>query len=242
MNPNRIVRMLNLLTALKAEHCSMQDLVQLTGLTRRTLFRDLRVLRQAGVPIVHDHGSRRYSVASDFHLPAIHLGRKEAFGVLLLLYQVAPLLNLPFQKSIYRAALKIQSSLSSKVRQHCQSRLDATTLDSIFGGMDTLCDEVFLSLQEAISSSSIVILRYAGRSRSQSGEVHFCPVRLLQQRGDWYVLGWLADDPAARMSRIRLRKIHDVKTMKRKFLIEQAIQITPYLDDTWPARARTATP
>ena len=56
------------------------------GLTvsRRTLFRDLKMLEAAGIPFEYDKKSKQYQINKDYFLPPINLTVGEALALMLL--------------------------------------------------------------------------------------------------------------------------------------------------------------
>ena len=59
------------------------ELVAATGASRRTIFRDLRVLAQAGLRHRYDRSQRTYHVSEDATLPSVELSRGAATGQIL---------------------------------------------------------------------------------------------------------------------------------------------------------------
>ncbi len=79
--------MFKMVIALQAErYNTTKDLTERLGISRRTLYRDLRELQEAGVPCHYNKETGAYIVDPQFFLPAPNLSTKEALGLFLLVY------------------------------------------------------------------------------------------------------------------------------------------------------------
>jgi hypothetical protein len=66
---NRILQMLSLLDARRARRMTVEDLSALLDVNRRTIFRDIATLREAGVTVYWDPATETYSSPQEFDLP-----------------------------------------------------------------------------------------------------------------------------------------------------------------------------
>ena len=79
MNLSRIVRLLKLIGLLQAGRgFNTEALAQACGVSRRTIFRDLDTLRQAGVPLVYDDENQHYHIPGTYFLPPTNFTPEEA--------------------------------------------------------------------------------------------------------------------------------------------------------------------
>lgn len=84
MNTGRIQRLMRLLVMLQAPaKYTAASLMENLGISRRTLFRDLDVLRDAGIPIYHDREDG-YKINQSFYLKPVNLTVPETLGLMLL--------------------------------------------------------------------------------------------------------------------------------------------------------------
>lgn len=61
MKNDRIERLLKLIQSLQSGRAqAVDDLAKLTGVSRRTIFRDLDLLTRAGIPYTFDRANKRY--------------------------------------------------------------------------------------------------------------------------------------------------------------------------------------
>jgi biotin operon repressor len=66
---NRILQILSLLDARRARRMTVEDLSALLNVNRRTIFRDIKTLRQAGVTVDWDPVTETYSSPQELDLP-----------------------------------------------------------------------------------------------------------------------------------------------------------------------------
>src|SRR5262245_60452512 len=112
---SRLLRMIGLLQAGKGHN--VDSLAVECGVSRRTIFRDLDVLRQAGVPLVHDDEFQVYRLANFYSIPAANFTADEALAVLVLCHELGGIHQLPFLAPARSAAAKLEANLPAGVRQ-----------------------------------------------------------------------------------------------------------------------------
>src|SRR5262245_53048575 len=104
MNTKRITRLLRLLQILQSGGGrSVSGLAATCGVCERTLLRDIRSLRVAGVPLVYDHEAGRYSITGGFFLPPTNFTPTEALSLVALAAELGRDDRLPFYESAYTA-------------------------------------------------------------------------------------------------------------------------------------------
>ena len=80
MKGSRLGRMFQILTALQSgQNNRVDNLVEMHNLCRRTVFRDLKELKEIGIPYTFDAKTGSYSIDPCFFLPPVNLNREEAF-------------------------------------------------------------------------------------------------------------------------------------------------------------------
>src|SRR6476646_1792563 len=118
MKVSRISRLVQLLGLLQADSAhNAASLARQCGVSRRTIFRDLDVLRQAGVPLLFDDEQCVYRIPGTYFLPPTNFTTDEALAVMVLCYELGRDNRLPFYEAAQSAALKLESSLPTRVRE-----------------------------------------------------------------------------------------------------------------------------
>lgn len=160
MKSSRVSRVVQILTTLAAGRSyTAAELARMFGVSRRTLFRDLKELQNIGIqprfsplrPRGAGGQAGGYRIAPEQFLPPINLNLQEALGLLLLVHKMRGQIQLPFKHSALLAALKIESNLPPRVRRYCEHALAKISakagpqapapgtpgLDSIFGTLQS---------------------------------------------------------------------------------------------------------
>ena len=112
MNLSKISRLVQLLGLLQAgKGLNVDGLATACRVSRRTIFRDLDVLRKAGVPLLLDDERGVYRIPGTYFLPPTNFTPDEALAVLALSYELGSHYKFPFYEAAHSAALKLESSL-----------------------------------------------------------------------------------------------------------------------------------
>jgi predicted DNA-binding transcriptional regulator YafY len=130
MSPSRFARCLRLLEILQSRiGYHAEELANDLGVTPRTIFRDLRLLRDAGVSLNLDVRTKGYMVGSQLRMEPARLGDEELLALLLAAHvsvlsrdpQIAALLHRAVRKLLRQASAncreKAANLLNSVVRQ-----------------------------------------------------------------------------------------------------------------------------
>ena len=100
MKPSRINRIVQILTTLQSgKSYNVNDMAQMFGMSRRTIFRDLEELQAVGVPCCYNAKTGGYTINPEFFLPPIDLNLQEALSLLLLIHGARDQVQLPFKNS-----------------------------------------------------------------------------------------------------------------------------------------------
>ncbi len=229
---NRTRRMVQLLTALQSgrQH-TIDDLITLLGASKRTLFRDLKLLQEVGVKYHCDQRSRRYTADAGFTLPPLTLTTEEAFTLLLLVYKGRKHIDLPFRTAALIAGLKIENNLHPRIRNYCVGALRHITLQSYPRAAKNKLDTVFPQLQKAIMNRRTIDIRYYCPKEHKEIDMKLNPYHLLYGRYTWYLLGNSCSD--SQIKAFKLSSIKQVRILDKNFIEEPSFSIRDYLGKAW---------
>ena len=99
---------------------NFEKLLETLQVSRRTFYRDLRSLKEAGIPCYLDKAKQCYKIDRSFYMSPPNLTAKEAFGLLLLAQKARNILEMPFSEEALEGALKIESILPPAIREYCR--------------------------------------------------------------------------------------------------------------------------
>jgi len=235
MKVSRVSRLVQILTTLQSRRYYMvNDLAKILGMSRRTIFRDLKDLQKAGVPCHYDKKTHIYTIDPEFFLPAPDLSTQEALGLLLLVYKARNHIHFPFKDSALQAALKIENNLPAKIRRYCNTALRNISIKSDPQTRMDLLDKVFAQLLEAVLKKQIVSIRYYLPREHKSILTDLSPYHLLYNDHTWYVLGESSLHKG--ISTFKLDQIKELNILNKCFIRDKKFNVYEYLGRAWAMR------
>jgi predicted DNA-binding transcriptional regulator YafY len=232
MNLKRITRLLKLLQTLQAGQGDNADgLAKACGMSRRTAFRDLETLREAGVPLQFDKASSRYSIAGDYFLRPTNFSSTEALAIVSLTNDIGGGSDLPFFGAARSAALKIQGALSASMRREVQSlarciNIRLNPLDQLEGS-----EAVYSQLIESLAQQRIVRIKYRSLTEWKEIETKLRPYQLLFNRRTWYVIGRSSLHGGPRT--FNVGRIASIELLQQKYARPRGFSVERYLGNAW---------
>ncbi|MGH9380356.1 MAG: helix-turn-helix transcriptional regulator, partial [Thermoanaerobaculia bacterium] len=200
------------------------DIVQRTGMSERTLYRDLYDLRRT-IPIVHvDGGYRMIEGATQRPLPATLTPAEHA------------VLKLALDSPVLRKAPGIGSRLKTLLAKldavACQS--EETPAALALASVDRtgrMPDDLMEALEHAVGLRRAVSLRYASLSGRTDRWRGVDPYRVFHRGDAWYLVGrcHVHDEPRI----FRLDRIRGVRPFARRFHIPEDFSLDDFLKDSW---------
>jgi len=226
---SRLIQLIGLLQAGKgatagslAKHCQV---------SRRTIFRDLEVLRRARVPLLYDGAVGAYRIPGTYFLPPTHFTTEEALAVLVLCREMGRDRSLPLYGAAQAAAIKLESSLPAPLREDVRELSAAVQIR-----LEPNCPlveqrDIYHQLLHSITARRQVRIQYDSFSEERLIETRLSPYRLLFSRRSWYVIGRSSLHREIRtfnVSRVRrLECLDDTFHTPRSFSVER------YLGNAW---------
>jgi len=232
MKTSRISRMVKLLTTLQSnEPMAPDELAQLFGTSRRTVFRDLKELGQIGVPYEFDAKSGGYSIDPQFFLPPVDLNIQEALSLLILVHKARNQVQLPFKNSAMIAAMKIENNLPSNIRNYCRDVLGQVSIKeqaiADCGGLD----KHFGILKDAILKTRRLKMDYDSLFDKGTITTELSPYHIFFNRRAWYVIGHSGFHNQVRT--FKLNRIAALEQMDKCFIDGEHFDIQEYLGRAW---------
>jgi predicted DNA-binding transcriptional regulator YafY len=232
MNVKRITRLLKLLQMLQSGGSqNAEGLANVCGVSRRTLFRDLESLRQAGVPLQFDKEQECYSIPSSFFLPPTNFTAAEALSLIALAREMGRSDRLPFYEGAYAAAVKLEGSLPAPLRQELRLatksiRIKPLQISRLEGKAD-----VFHRLLDARARQRVVEIEYSSLTEWDNITTKLRPYHLLFSRHCWYVIG--RSSLHAEIRTFNVARIAALKLLSQKYSIPRGFSLDRHLRNAW---------
>jgi proteasome accessory factor B len=232
MKLSRIHRLLKLIGLLQAgPGYNVEALARACGVSRRTIFRDLEILRQSGVPLSFDDDQQRYRVPGTYYLPPTNFTSEEALALIVLCHELGDRSGLPFFGPARTAALKLESSLPSRLREQLRSVADAVRIRPQPSNPLREQEPIYEQLLEAISQRCSVRIRYQSFTEWEQIRTRLSPYRLLFSRRSWYVIGRSSLHRSTRT--FNVGRILDIEPLEDHYEIPRGFSVERYLRNAW---------
>ncbi len=189
MEVNRIHRPLKLITLLRSGRgLGVDSLAERLGVSRRTVFRDLKMLERAGVPYQFDRERSEYSISDTFFLPPLHLELEEAAALLLITRKFLSQQVHPLYRHALSAALKIESSLPASWIDHCGELLDGISIRWPPTSSTEIISDRFQSVQQAVAQHVLIKVKYDSVFDGKVIDILLKPLRIVFMSRGWYLI------------------------------------------------------
>ena len=223
------MQLLGLLQAGKGHNAG--ELADACAVSRRTIFRDLDVLRRAGVPLLFDDDHEKYRIPGTYFLPPTNFTTEEALAVIVLCYEMGNDSRLPFYEAAQNAALKLEASLPARVREQLSELSAAVQIKTGPGNRLTGQMPIYRQLLAAIALRRSVDIVYDSASDRAVLTLKLSPYRMLYSRRSWYVIGRSALHHEVRT--FNVGRIRSLQPLDDRFSVPRGFSIQRYLGNAW---------
>ncbi len=172
---NRTDRLLAIILELQGKgRQRAEDLAETFETSKRTIYRDIQALGEAGVPIVSISGLG-YSLMKGYFLPPLSFTTDEATMLILGSDLMAQSFDAQYRSAALSASCKIENVLPEKLREevhYLQESIRFVTRDAMEQPIET---EKLLQLRRAILQRNTIRFRYFTRHPSSTAEAEGVP-------------------------------------------------------------------
>lgn len=182
----RISRLTAILTQLQTQRrLTAASLSEKFGVSKRTIYRDIKVLAKAGVPILTEEG-KGYTLVEGYKIPPVMFTQKEANALILAEQLVLKNKDASFVKDYSEAIDKIKSILRYTAKDKANLLADRTQFEEIIQqerNSNNLSD-----LQYALTNYKLVRMQYLNKEGKTTDRM-VEPFALLSAE-NWYLIAW----------------------------------------------------
>lgn len=234
---SRIHRLLQLLTMFQADRgLNAERLAEICATSTRTIYRDINVLREAGVPCQFDEGTGGYQVRGDFFMPPVRLTLDESLALIALAEHVGGTGQIPFMRQAARAVEKIWSQLPSKLREDAGEVSEHMNIMLAQAMKEDGIGDVYETMRKAILNKRAVCCVYesplSDETTSRSREPFiFHPYRLFWGQRAWYVIGQHQSYDEVRS--LKLSRFTRLEATDRPYAIPDDFSLEEQLGHAW---------
>lgn len=183
--------------------------------SRRTLFRDLKMLEMAGIPYYHEAGEG-YRLGKGFYLPPVSLTVPETLGLMLLAKATLARRHAPLVKAAVSAISKLTATVPEEIRQTCTDMLAQVSVDDGTHLDQPVEAEHYLTLQRCIDEGRCCKIHFKSPIDPDGQEMRLDAYALHFAARAWYVMGYSDVFDEVRM--FKLSRIQSLSLMQRLFV------------------------
>lgn len=254
---HRLDRALGILLALRGgKTVSAQALAQRFEVSLRTIYRDVEILGELGVPVYAERGrGGGFRLMEGYFLPPIMFTRDEALGLIVGLTLLEAMRSKPFALALDTAEQKLVAAVSDQLREvlvevrrrigvetprndilHAEPALpqlpaisDASSGWPPTDASENRVVEVFL---QGVFTRKMVSVHYSSPYRAEVSHQIIEPLGVLWDREYWYLVGKRAD--GAQDTRLwRADRVLEIRPQTQATLDERDFDIREYLGRRW---------
>jgi proteasome accessory factor B len=232
MNVSRTHRLLQLIGLLQtATGYNAPSLAQFCGVTRRTIFRDLDMLRKSGLPLEFDPVDRRYRFPKPAYLPPLNFTAEEALAMMVVCHELGDRAGLPFLDPAHSAAIKLESHLPPRLREHLRNVAPSVEIHPPPSNPLDGQAGVYQQLLVGLAEKRCLRIHYHSLAERQDITTRLSPFRLLFSRRSWYVIGRSSLHRGTRT--FNLSRILQIELLDDKYKIPRDFSTERYLRNAW---------
>lgn len=216
MNDNdtkRLSRLTAILTILQTKQLlTASELANKFSVSKRTVYRDIKALEQAGVPILTEEG-KGYSLMEGYRIPPVMFTECEANALITAEQLVLKNKDASFVKEYSEAINKIKSVLRNNTKDKANLLSDRTVFRQ---NADNNRTSNYLStLQLALTNFNLVKIKYHSPDTNKTTERKIEPFAIYSTQDNWLLIAvcLLRKDFRA----FRLDRIQNLTTLNEQF-------------------------
>lgn len=232
-NVSKIRRLLQLIELLQSGRSyNARQLAELGGISRRQVFRDLRMLQDSGIPLMYDAERQGYWLSATTYLPPTDLTLAETMCLIALAADLGRAREgIPFQRAARDAAIKLLSNLPGHLRKQVGELTAAVDMRADAHHLHDASQGEYELLLQAVRERRRIRIRYHSLFERAELTTLFSPYRLLFVRRAWYAIGRSSVHRSVRtfhVGRIRQAELTDDRyDVPPRFTLER------YLGNAW---------
>ena len=186
---NRFDRITAILIQLQSKKVvKAQDLADRFDISLRTVYRDIRTLEEAGVPLYGEAGVG-YSIVDGYRLPPVMFTRDEAMAFITAEKLMEKFTDQSLQTNFSSAMYKIKSVLRSDEKDLLEN------LDGMIQVKDPKPNQkpssnILDTLLKAIAEKKVVEMEYRAFGNEQNSNRLLEPIGIFHEHENWYTIGY----------------------------------------------------
>lgn len=225
---NRIDRLTAILIQLQTKHIvKAEEIADRFEISLRTVYRDVKALMEAGVPIGSEAG-KGYFIVDGYHLPPVMFSQEEASAMLTAGKLVEKMTDDSIRKAYESALYKIKAVLNNSEKDHLENLQSSIQVFRYPDQRFESPNEFMAEIQRAISAKTILSIEYRSAKTQDVTRREVEPIGLVHYSGFWHMIAWCALRNGYRDFRIDM--IQSLQSTAKAFGARNHVTLQEYFD------------
>lgn len=187
---NRIDRLTAILIQLQTKRVvKAEEISDRFEISLRTVYRDVKALMEAGVPIGSEAG-KGYFIVDGFHLPPVMFTQDEASAMLMAAKLVEKMTDKSVQKMFDAALMKIKAVLNDTEKDHIENLQSYITVFNSPGKPEEYPNDFITGIQHAAVNKEVLRLDYYSNNQGELTIREVEPIGLFYYSFAWHLIAW----------------------------------------------------
>ena len=187
---NRIDRLTAILIHLQTKKVvKAEEISDRFEISLRTVYRDVKALMEAGVPIGSEAG-KGYFIVDGYHLPPVMFNQEEASALLTAGKLVEKMTDDSIRKAYDSALLKIKSVLNSAEKDHLENLQSSIAVYRMPDHQPEFPNQFMSDVQKAISKKEVLSMTYYSTGKQEHTTRFVEPIGVVYYSGRWHLIAW----------------------------------------------------
>ncbi|MBK5277769.1 MAG: YafY family transcriptional regulator [Bacteroidia bacterium] len=187
---NRIDRLTAILIHLQTKRIvKAEEIADRFEMSLRTVYRDVKALMEAGVPIGSEAG-KGYFIVDGYHLPPVMFTQDEASAMMMAGKLVERMTDRSVQVAFNGALLKIKSVLNEAEKDHLESLQNHIEVLRPHTSLPAQTGNFLTDLQKAVVGRRVVLLDYFNNNQNEITQREVEPIGLFFYSAAWHLIAW----------------------------------------------------
>lgn len=223
---SRLSRLTAIITLLQTKRLvTATEISKRFGVSIRTIYRDIRALEEAGIPVFVEDG-RGYSLVEDFRVPPVMFSEAEANALITAEQIVSKNKDDSFVKNYTNAVNKVRAVL----RNSTKDKVELLSKRIVFrqNTQQNRTSNYLSSLQMALTNFNLVDIVYHSPENEQTTTRTVEPFAIYSTQENWLLIAWCRlrkDFRAFRLDRIQSLTIRADKFEPHRLTLEEYFEI-----------------
>jgi len=224
---NRIDRLTAILIQMQTKRIvKAEEIADRFEISLRTVYRDVKALMEAGVPIGSEAG-KGYFIVDGYHLPPVMFTQEEGSAMLFAGKLVEKMTDNSIRKAFESALIKIKAVLNESEKDHLESLQSHIEVRKMPQDEQPFPNHFLTSLQKAAVEKEVVRIEYSTNYTEEVTWREVEPIGLFFYGNAWHLIAWCRLRSGYRD--FRTDRIKTLKSTGTKFDARNLLSLQEYL-------------